>query len=462
MTVVLNRPVVQSPVQSAALSSAQKGVQIRTPLPGPKAAALIAQDEATTSPSLGRVYDLVPKEGEGCWVTDVDGNRFLDFMAGIAVCTTGHSHPRIVKAVQEQVARMVHICGADFYSPGYGELAAKLVTLAPKGKHTDPWRAFLSNSGTESVEGAIKLARYYTKRQRVIAFRGSFHGRTLGSLSLTASKYVYRKGFGPLLSGVEHIMFPNASDCPTDMDERAWGRQFADHQLNPLFQTTIPADEVAAIIVEPIQGEGGYIVPPNGFMQRLREICDEHGILLIADEVQSGFGRTGKMFAMEHWNVQPDIICMAKGIASGVPIGAFMAPAHIMSWHRGAHGSTWGGSPLGCAAALETIDLVETELMANAQRVGAHLKARCEELLDTSSLVADVRGKGLMIGIELVDKEATNELMVRCFHNGLLTLPAGQKVMRLSPPLILTMEEADLGFEILRRVLGEIEAERAA
>ena len=453
MTAVLTHP--------AAPSLAQKGVQIRTPLPGPKAAAIIAQDEAATSPSLSRVYALAPAFGEGCWITDVDGNRFLDFTAGIAVCTTGHCHPRIVKAVQEQAARMIHICGSDFYSPGYGELAAKLVTLAPKGKHTGPWRAFLSNSGTESVEGAVKLARFYTRRRRTIAFRGAFHGRTMGSLSLTASKYTQRKGFGPLLSGVEHIMFPNASNCPTDMDETEWGRWFADNELNPLFQTTCPPDEVAAIIVEPIQGEGGYVVPPDGFLQRLREICDEHGILLIADEVQSGFGRTGKMFAIEHWNVQPDIICMAKGIASGLPIGAFMAPEHIMAWHRGAHGSTWGGSPLGCVAALETIDMVQNGLMQNAQRVGDHLKARCEELLDTSSLVTDVRGKGLMLGIELVNKEVTNELMVRCFHNGLLTLPAGQKVMRLSPPLILTQEEADLGFEILRRVLGEIEAERA-
>jgi len=453
MTAVLTHPTVFSPTQ--------QGIQIRTPLPGPKAAALIAKDEAATSPSLTRVYALAPERGEGCWITDVDGNRFLDFTAGIAVCTTGHCHPRIVKAVQDQVARMIHICGSDFYSPGYGELAAKLASLAPAGKHTDPWRTFLSNSGTESVEGAVKLARFYTKRRRTIAFRGAFHGRTMGSLSLTASKYTQRKGFGPLLSGVEHISFPNASHCPSGMDEETWGRWFADNELNPLFQTTTPPDEVAAIIVEPIQGEGGYVIPPNGFLQRLREICDEHGILLIADEVQSGFGRTGKMFAMEHWNVQPDIICLAKGIASGVPIGAFIAPESIMSWHPGAHGSTWGGSPLGCVAALETIDLVETELMENAQRVGAHLMARCDELLDTSSLVVDVRGKGLMIGIELVDKKVTEELMVRCFHNGLLTLPAGQKVMRLSPPLILTVEEADMGFEVLRRVLSEIEAERA-
>lgn len=453
MTVVLERPAVPA--------VNHRGIQIRTPLPGPKAAQVIAADEAATSPSLTRVYALAPAFAEGCWVTDVDGNRFLDFTAGIAVCTTGHCHPRIVKAVQEQAARLIHICGSDFYSPGYGQLAAKLVSLAPKGKHTGPWRAFLSNSGTESVEGAVKLARFYTRRRRTIAFRGAFHGRTMGSLSLTASKYTQRKGFGPLLSGVEHIAFPNRNNCPAEMDETQWGRWFADNELNALFQTTTPPDEVAAIIVEPIQGEGGYVVPPNGFLQRLREICDEHGIMLIADEVQSGFGRTGKMFAIEHWNVQPDILCLAKGIASGLPIGAFMAPESIMSWHPGAHGSTWGGTPLGCVAALETIDLVETELMANAQQIGDYLMGRCEALLDESSLVVDVRGKGLMIGIELVDKEATNQLMVRCFENGLLTLPAGQKVMRLSPPLILTKEEADMGFDVLRRVLAEIEAERA-
>ncbi len=450
---MLDPQVVSAPIYDDVL--------IQGPLPGPKAAAVIAQDESVTSPSLTRVYALAPERGEGCWITDVDGNRFLDFTAGIAVCTTGHSHPRVVKAVQEQVARLIHICGSDFYSPGYGDLCGKLSQLAPKGEtHPGPWRVFLSNSGTESVEGAVKLARLVTRRRRTIAFRGAFHGRTMGSLSLTASKYTQRKGFGPLLSGVEHINFPNASNCPADMDEAEWGRWFADNELNPLFQTTTPPDEVAAIIVEPIQGEGGYIVPPDGFLQRLREICDQHGIMLIADEVQSGFGRTGKMFAIEHWGVQPDILCLAKGIASGLPIGAIMAPATIMNWHPGAHGSTWGGSPLGCVAAMETIDMVQESLMENARSVGDHLRGRCETLMEESSLVVDVRGKGLMIGIELADKAATDQLMVRCFQNGLLTLPAGQKVMRLSPPLILTQAEADLGFEILRRVLGEIEAER--
>jgi len=448
---------VLEPVQD--LHVASPSIHIAGPLPGPKAAAMIAADEAVTSPSLTRVYPLVPERGEGCWVTDVDGNRFLDFTAGIAVCTTGHSHPRVVAAVQAQTARLIHMCGSDFYSPGYGELCAKLATLAPKGdKYDEPWRVFLCNSGTESVEGAVKLARYTTRRRRTIAFRGAFHGRTMGALSFTASKYSQRQGFGPLLGGVHHIAFPNRSHCPADMDETEWGRWFADNELDAIFQTIAPPDEVAALLVEPIQGEGGYVVPPNGFLQRLREICDKHGIMMIADEVQSGFGRTGKMFAIEYWGVQPDILCMAKGIASGLPIGGFMAPASVMAWHSGAHGSTWGGSPLGCVAALETIDMVEESLMANAQTMGDYLRGRCEALMEESALVVDVRGKGLMIGIELTNKEVTHELMVRCFEHGLLTLPAGQKVMRLSPPLILSREEADLGFEVLRQVLLEIEA----
>jgi 4-aminobutyrate aminotransferase len=391
----------------------------------------------------------------------VDGNQFLDFFAGIAVCATGHAHPRIVHAVQEQVAKLIHAGGSDVYSPGYAELCEKLVELAPKGEYDGGWQVFLTNSGTESVEGAIKLARYHTRRQRVIAFRGAFHGRTMGSLSLTASKAVQRNGFGPLLSGVTHLVFPNKNDCPPDMDETAWGRSMVERQLQEIFATTTPPEEVAAIIAEPIQGEGGYIVPPDGFFQAIRDVCDQYGIVMIADEVQSGFGRTGKMFAIEHWGVQPDVICMAKGISSGVPIGAFMARTPIMDWPEAAHGSTWGGNPLGCVAALENIDIILSDgLMDNAREQGEFLMGQLRSLMAESSLITQVRGKGLMIGVELVDKKAAHDWMMRCFEKGLLVLTAGFKGIRVSPPLILTREEAKLGFQVMREALLEIEAER--
>ncbi len=438
-----------------------KQIRIRGPLPGPKAAAYIQRDEQVTSPCLGRVYPLAPERGQGCWLMDVDGNVFLDFFAGIAVAATGHAHPRVVQAVQEQVARLIHAGGSDVYSPGYAELCEKLVELAPKGEYTGGWRVFLTNSGTESVEGAVKLARYHTRRQRVIAFRGAFHGRTMGSLSLTASKAVQRNGFGPLLSGVTHLVYPNRNDCPPDMDEETWGRAFIRQQLEEAFATTTPPEEVAAIIVEPVQGEGGYKVPPAGFFQAIREVCDEHGIVFIADEVQTGFGRTGKMFAMEQWGVQPDVICMAKGIASGVPIGGFMARSHIMDWPKGVHGSTWGGNPLGCAAALANIDVIlEEGLMANAVEQGEFLMAKFRELMTESRLLLEVRGQGLMIGLEMADKQVAQEWVDRCFHKGLLILTAGAKSVRLSPPLILSREEAELGFRIMRETLLEMEAER--
>jgi 4-aminobutyrate aminotransferase len=435
-----------------------KGIQIRGPLPGPKAAAHIERDEKVTSNCLGRVYPLVPERGEGCWLIDVDGNRFLDFFAGIAVCATGHSHPAVVEAVQTQVAKLIHAGGSDVYSPGYAELSEKLVSLAPQGGYSDGWQVFLTNSGTESVEGALKLARFHTGRHRLIGFRGAFHGRTLGSLSVTASRAIQRRGFGPLLSGVTHLTFPNKHDCPPGTNETQWGRQFAQAQFDEVFATTTPPAEVAAVIVEPIQGEGGYVVPPDGFFQAIREICDEHGILFIVDEVQTGFGRTGKMFAIEHWNVQPDVICMAKGISSGVPIGGFMARASLMAWPPAAHGSTWGGNPLGCAAALANIGVIETEdLMANAVEQGGYLLARFRELQETCKLLVDVRGIGLMIGLELIDKSKAYEWMERCFQRGLLTLTAGARSIRLCPPLILTRAEAELGFQVMQEVLREME-----
>lgn len=435
-----------------------KRIEIRGPLPGPKAAAYIERDERVTSNCLGRVYPLVPEWGEGCWLVDVDGNRFLDFSAGIAVCATGHSHPAVVKAIQTQAARLIHAGGSDIYSPGYAELSEKLVSLAPKGDYTGDWQVFLTNSGTESVEGALKLARYHTGRHQIIGFRGAFHGRTMGALSITASKAIQRRGFGPLLSGVTHLTFPNKQDCPPHTNEATWGRQCAYTQFADVFATTTPPEDVAAVVVEPIQGEGGYIVPPDGFFQAIREICDEHGILFIADEVQTGFGRTGCMFALENWDVQPDVICMAKGISSGVPIGAFMARAPLMQWPPAAHGSTWGGNPIGCAAALANIAVIEDEkLMANAIEQGEYLMARFRELQNEVSVLTGVRGLGLMIGLELRDRSTAHLCMERCFQRGLLTLTAGARSIRLCPPLILNRAEADLGFDVLREVLLEME-----
>ena len=440
-----------------AIPTLSTGIEIHGLLPGPKATAHIERDEKVTSNCLGRVYPLVPERGEGCWLTDVDGNRFLDFFAGIAVCATGHSHPAVVKAVQEQAARLIHAGGSDVYSPGYAELCEKLVSMAPQGSYSGDWQVFLTNSGTEAVEGALKLARFHTGRQRIIGFLGGFHGRSMGSLSVTASKAVQRRGFGPLLSGVTHLHFPNRSHCPAGVDETTWGREMALRQFHEIFTTTTPSEEVAAVIVEPIQGEGGYIVPPDGFFQTIREICDHHGIVFIVDEVQTGFGRTGKNFAIEHWHVQPDVICMAKGISSGVPVGGFMAKATMMQWPPAAHGSTWGGSPIGCAAALANIETIEDEdLAANAVEQGEFLMARFRELQAECDLLVDVRGKGLMIGLELSPKVKAAEWMERCFHRGLLTLTAGANNIRLCPPLIVNRAEAEIAFQVMREVLLEM------
>jgi len=429
-------------------------IRITPPLPGPKAAAYIARDEAVTSKALGRVYPLVPESGQGCWITDVDGNVFLDLFAGIAVCATGHCHPALVAAIEAQARRLIPAGGPDVYSPGYAELCERLVGMAPVGPYTGGWEVFLTNSGTESVEGALKLARYYTGRQRVIAFRGGFHGRTAGSLSLTASKAVQRRGFGPLLSGVEHLTFPNRDHCPPGVDESTWGREQAERQFHAIFETTTPPEEVAAVVAEPIQGEGGYVVPPDGFFQAIRELCDRHGILFIADEVQTGFGRTGKWFAVEHWGVQPDIICMAKGISSGVPVGGFMARKRVATWPESAHGSTWGGTPIGCAAALANIRVIEDEgLMENAMEQGEWLMARFGELANETPRLTAVRGMGLMIGLECSDKATAKGWMQGCFERGVLTLTAGAKSLRLAPPLILSRAEAEIAYGVMRDVL---------
>lgn len=423
---------------------------IRTELPGPRASQLITTDEQYTSPSYTRVYPLAVERGYGAVIEDVDGNRFLDFTAGIAVCSTGHCHPRVVAAVQQQSAKLLHMSGTDFYYAPQGELAKKLAEISPGAGAK---RVFFTNSGAESVEAAFKLARYHTGRQHMIAFFGAFHGRTLGALSLTGSKVVQRRGFAPLIPMVSHVDYPNKYRNLQSLD--------CLNQLEDLFKRTVAPQEVAGIIVEPIQGEGGYIVPPLEFHRELRKLCDKHGILLIADEVQSGMGRTGKMFAMEHWDVVPDIVCLAKGIASGMPLGAIIANADIMDWGPGSHASTFGGNPVSCVAALETIHLLQEELMENARTVGHHLTERLVELKSKHRLIGEVRGLGLMVGVELVrnpvSKEPANserdEIVQACFHRGLLMLGCGVSTLRFCPPLVVTIDQCNTAINILDEVL---------
>jgi 4-aminobutyrate aminotransferase len=442
---------------------------IRTPLPGPRGKALIDKDERFTSPSYTRVYPLAVERGYGAVIEDVDGNRFLDFTAGIAVCSTGHCHERIVAAIQQQSAKLLHMSGTDFYYAPQGDLAEKLAQIAPMqgGK-----RVFFTNSGAESVEAAFKLARFHTKRQHMISFFGAFHGRTMGALSLTGSKVVQRTGFAPLIPQVSHVDYPNCYRC----EERVQGSGLrvqegtiaccleSINQIEDLFKRTVPPSEVAAIIVEPIQGEGGYIVPPPEFHRELKKLAQKHGILYVVDEVQSGMGRTGKMFAIEHWGVEPDIVCIAKGIASGMPLGAMVARREVMDWGPGAHASTFGGNPVSCIAALETIKLLEEGLMANAAEVGAHLKTQLTGLMDKHPIIGDVRGLGLMIGAELVKDRATKEpataekerVIQACFQRGLLLLGCGQSTVRFCPPLVITKEQADTAVGILDEVLAAL------
>ena len=438
---------------------------IRTPLPGPEAQKVLALDREFVSPSYTRDYPLVARRGQGALVEDVDGNVFLDFAAGIAVVSTGHCHPEVVRAIQRQAETLIHMSGTDFYYPLLAQLAAKLAEITP-GKF--PKRVVFGNSGAEAIEAAIKIARYHTRRHRLIAFLGCFHGRTLGALSLTASKAVQRRGFGPLLSGVTHVPYPNPYRCPAGHPASECDCDCTDFIERQLFRTAVPADEVAAIIVEPIQGEGGYIVPPAGFLGRLRQLADRHGILLIFDEVQCGMGRTGKMFACQHSGVAPDILVTAKGIASGLPLGVAVARADLMDWGPGAHASTFGGNPVACAAALETIRLLEEEYVANAACMGEYILARLAGWPHKHPLVGQVRGRGLMIGIELVKDQETREphpgvrnvIIEKAFHKGLLVLGCGESTVRLMPPLVIGQEDADCALAILDACLTEIEKER--
>jgi 4-aminobutyrate aminotransferase len=425
---------------------------IITPLPGPKAKLIIETDEQYTSSSYTRVYPLVMRRGSGVTIEDVDGNQFLDFHAGIAVCATGHAHPKVVAAIQRQAADFLHMCSADFYFPAMADLAERLAETFPGGKAA---RVYFGNSGTEAVEAAMKLARYHTGRDKFIAFLGGFHGRTMGSLSLTASKIAQRQRFGSLVPGVHHVAYPDPYRGAGDTV------QTCRDQINRLFHTLLPADEVAAIFVEPIQGEGGYIIPPPDFLPMLREIADRHGILLVADEVQSGMGRTGKMWAIEHTGVIPDIICSSKGIASGMPLSAVIARAEVMDWKPGAHASTFGGNPVCMAAALATLDLVQSELMANAAAMGRLIMERIASWPERFASVGNVRGRGLMVAVELVQDKAAKtpapavreRLIQEAFHRGLLLLGCGESTIRLAPPLTIGESDVNLGMGILEDLL---------
>ena len=433
---------------------------IKIPPPGPRAQAIVARDAAVVSPSYPRCAPFVMARGEGAVVHDVDDNVYLDCSAGIAVAATGHSHPEVVRAISEQAARFLHI-STDYYHEQQVQLGELISEIAPVGGRA---KTFFSNSGTEAVEAAIKLARHHTRRTNVIAFLGSFHGRTLGSLALTASRTVQRSGFGPMAPGVYHAPYADPYRWASAGDADACAAASLAFLEEQILGRLVSPDEVAAIVFEPIQGEGGYIVPPRTFIQGLAQIASRHGILLVADEVQSGIGRTGKMFAVEHFGVQPDIVIVAKGIASGVPMGLTIAREDVMDWPTGAHSNTFGGNPLACAAAITTINLVRGGLMENAATVGDHLQAGLRELAGRHAIVGDVRGHGLMIGIELVRDRGTKEratterdaVVMAAFRRGLLVLGAGPNVIRLSPPLVLTLDQADTAVRLLDESLGEI------
>lgn len=444
----------------------QFGPKVSETLPGPKSKAIVEADSKWISPSYTRSYPMVAKRGRGMRVEDVDGNEFLDFAAGIAVCSTGHCHPEVVKAIQDQAAELIHISGTDFYYESMIQLAERLSSIAPmRGPH----KFYFGNSGAEAIECALKLARYHTGRQNIIAFFGAFHGRTMGALSLTASKPQQRRRFGPFVPGVTHVRYPyvyrGCSGSPQEEEAFALGcARFIEEKL---FKTTLPPEEVAAIFVEPIQGEGGYVVAPTIFMQELRKICDRHGILLVADEVQSGAGRTGKWWAIEHTGVEPDMVCMAKGIASGMPLSVCMTRAEIMDWKPGSHASTFGGNPVSIAAALATLDVIERDGLANAERIGEAIMRRLKEWPKKHPIVGDVRGRGLMIGIEIVKDQQTravagewrNRIEMLAYERGLLILGCGETSIRLAPPLIVKQEEADVALDILEECIALVERE---
>jgi len=431
---------------------------IKTKLPGPKASALIDMDNDYVSPSYTRSYPLVAKKARGLWLEDTDGNQFLDFTAGIAVCATGHCHPKVVDAIKKQADMLLHMSGTDFYYPSQIRLAEKLVSIAPGEKKK---KVYFGNSGAEAVEAAFKLARWHTRRELNIAFFGAFHGRTMGALSLTASKAIQKKHYNPLVPGITHIPYAYCYRCPYHLSYPQCDVYCAYWIEDTLFRTTIPAEEVAAIIVEPIQGEGGYVSPPPEFHQTLYRIAKNYGILYVVDEVQSGMGRTGKMFAIEHFDVVPDMIALAKGIASGMPLGALIAMADIMDWEAGSHASTFGGNPVSCRAALATIDLLEKELIANADVQGRRMEEGLRKMQEKHECIGDVRGKGLMLGAELVkDRESKkpaaklrNAIIAKSFEKGLLLLGCGANTVRFSPALTVSADEIDVCLSIFDDVI---------
>jgi 4-aminobutyrate aminotransferase len=442
---------------------ASVGPRLRQSMPGLLAKRMIAEDDLYLSPSYTRGYPLAVKRGFGCRIEDVDGNEFLDFTAGIAVNSTGHCHPEVVKAVQEQAATLLHMSGTDFYYELMPKVAAKLSAIAPM---PGPHRIYYGNSGAEAVECAMKLARYHTGRQNIISFFGSFHGRTMGALSLTGSKVQQKRRFGPFVPGVTHVRYPYAyRGCSGGAQEaEAFGLGCARFIEEKLFKTTVAPEEVAAIFVEPIQGEGGYVVPPDSFLQEIRRICDRHGILMVVDEIQAGAGRTGKWWAIEHSGVEPDIVCIAKGIASGMPLGVCLAKAEIMNWVPGSHASTFGGNPLCLAAAWATMEIIEREAMANAATVGCAALERLGTWVRKHEIVGEVRGRGLMIGVEIVENKQTKaianalreKIVDQAFERGLLLLGCGENTIRLCPPLVVTQDEMDVALDLLEECVVEV------
>jgi 4-aminobutyrate aminotransferase len=433
--------------------AAVEAPRLITEVPGPAAQEVLDRDRRVTSPSLPRAYPFVPKRGSGSVVEDVDGNLFLDLNAGIAVASTGHCHPKVVDAIQRQAAELIHYSASDFFLPIYSEVCERLDQIAPMSR---PVRSFLTNSGTEAVEGAIKLARWATGRQYVLAFYGSFHGRSYGSVSLTASKATYRAGFGPLLPGVVHAYYGDGRDMPMAPGSAEGGFPTLEHIERFLFTRLVSPTEVAAVVVEPVLGEGGYIVPPDGWLGGLRELCTRHGILLVCDEVQSGMGRTGRMWAVEHAGVEPDILLAGKGIASGMPLGALIARDDLMTWTIGTHGSTYGGNPVSCAAALATIELIEDGLLDNAAKVGDVLLNGLRDLQARRPSIRDVRGLGMMIGIEFPDHATSDAVEKAAFQRGLLTLGCGERAVRMSPPLVFREEQARTALEVFEETVAEV------
>lgn len=438
------------------------GPKIKTRLPGPNAQKVLKADAQYLSPSYTRSYPLVAKRGRGVVIEDVDGNEFLDFSSGIAVCSTGHCHPEVVAAIQKQAGELIHMSGTDFYYENMITLAERLAKTAPM---PGPVRVYYGNSGTEAIEAAMKLARYHTKRQGIIAFYGAFHGRTMGALSLTASKVQQRRRFFPLVPGVEHVPFPYLYRRPEGMSEAQFIKECVNFIEDRVFKTVMPPEECAAIFIEPIQGEGGYVPAPREYMQELRRICDKHGILLVADEVQCGAGRTGKMWAIEHTGVEPDIITIAKGIASGMPLGVTISRAEIMDWVPGSHASTFGGNPVCIEAALATLDVLEREGIRNAEVMGNHILRRINRWVESHPMVGDVRGRGLMIGVEIVKNKQTratahderDRIVELAFERGILFLGSGENSIRIAPPLIVSQEQADIGMDVLEECIGIVE-----